>query len=60
MYFRITTQEFSIVGGYMEGLKKTHKTSGGVGACVGMGACPGQYSIGSSPRAAEPEGGGGG
>ena len=42
--FGFSTQEFSMVGGYTETSKK-HKTVkiGGVGACLGMGACSGQY-----------------
>ena len=37
-------QEFSMVGGYMENLEKPQNCQNwGVGACLGMGACSGQY-----------------
>ena len=36
--------KFSIVSGYHEDLKKnTELSKWGLGTCVGMGACPGQY-----------------
>ena len=42
--FGFNMQEFSMVGGYMENLKN-HKNCQNwrVGACLGMGACSGQY-----------------
>ena len=46
MHFRFTTQEFSMVGSYMEDLKKRQNCQNWeVGACTGMGACPGQYCL---------------
>ena len=44
-----TTQEFSIMGGYMENPEKPQNCQKwGVGACTGMGACSGQYGISTS------------
>ena len=37
-HFRSTTQEFSMVGGYMEDIEKPQNCN--VGACSGVGACP--------------------
>ena len=44
--FGFTTQEFNIVGGYTENLEKPQNCQKlWVGACAGMGTCPGQYGI---------------
>ena len=46
MNFRVTTQEFCVVGGYTEDLEKRPNCQNQtVGACMRMGACPGQYDI---------------
>ena len=43
--YGFTTQEFSMVGGYTENLEKPQNCQNwGVGTCVCMGTCPGQYS----------------
>ena len=42
--YGFNTQEFRMVGGYMENLEKPQNCQNwGVGACLGMGACSGQY-----------------
>ena len=42
--FGFNTQEFSMVGGYTENLEKPLNCQNWrVGACLGMGACSGQY-----------------
>ena len=44
--FGFNTQEFSMVGGYTEYLKKLQSCQNwGVGACSVMGACSGQYGM---------------
>ena len=42
--FEFNAQEFSMVGGYMENLKKPQNHQNwGMGACSGVGTCSGQY-----------------
>ena len=42
--FGFTTQEFSMVGGYIENPEKPQNSQNwGVGACTGMSTCSGQY-----------------